>query len=379
MLDLEQYYKKKDYESYIKCFNKYIEEGYGFDILDILNYIYSLIKTNRENYAYLIIKNFIKYNELSDNSKITLSSYLYFCAKPIDAIEVLENIETDCFNKNYYLSLSYMLAGRINESKSIIDKMLSNYKSAEEINRKLLNKINNYEKYGAFIETEYECFCNLGGKLEPGHIVYLEDSNKINNLSNCDYNYTNLRPYLIWKIKDGILYIYPVTTQNKQYRYKLSKSNYLNATYDRFVKMTLCKTDINNIKSVKDKLTVDDFNNIISFSVKNMVNNFDLTLSMKQLFYSLLNDNINSYEVIKVIDTNTRINKLIYYFVFEVNSEEYKCIKIDDRLNIISDEIIYLNKNDIIIYEKKVLDDFQKEKILNNIQSSMQIKLMRNI
>lgn len=379
MLDLVKYYKNKDYESFIKCFDKYIEDGYGFDLLNICDYIYSLIKLHRENYAYYILKNLVKNNELSDNFKLILSSYLYCCTMPIDAINVLESIKTDSYRKDYYLANNYMLAGRIDESKTIIEKMLSKYSyRAEEINE-LLKEINNYEKYGSFIETEYVCFCNLGGKLEPGYIIYLKDSNKINSLNTNEYNYINSRPYLIWKIIGDELYLYPITRKDQVYRYELSKDKYLNTPYNRYVKVALCSTNINNVRSVKDRLTIDDFNNALSVSSKAIINCTDLTFSQKKRFFRLLNDNINNYEMIKVTDIDEGVRRITYYFVLEVNDEEYKCVKIDNKLNVISDEVIYLNKNDIMIYDKKVLDEETKEKILCEIQDFNQIKLTRNI
>ena len=362
-LELYDIYYKKDFKTFLEKFEKYLENGYGIEDTLIGCYIHALITTKKYDKAYKILKSLEK-NVKEFDSYEDLARLYVKCFKPKDAERMINSKETPIKD---YLNLIKMnlLEGNVKEAEKILDARLK-----VETNPRYLKRLRSYERLivnnqekGAYIETEYECFKENGNKLEPGHIVYLKDSPQ----SKIKWHDVKVieRPYMIWKIEENKIYIFPVSTKEQKNSYKLFSQKYPNSTSDRVIKYNLYYTTEDNILTVKDKLLDEDFKVVIDnlYYVT-----FFSTKKPNQPEYTMQEfiGNIWKYDIIMDIEQGI-ITKPKFYLVLDVNDTNYRVIEIDLKdkrvlglksQNFKKDKIIYdvvrINENDKNIFLKQL-------------------------
>lgn len=362
-IKLSQAYRNKNYKTFFKLLDEYISYGYGVDY-DIIHYLVEvLINTNKVNQAYKILKS-VENSNIPDEIYKDLC-YLYcYCYKPIEAEEIYfkHNI-----NDNLLLIKIYLQQGKINEAYRIINE---NTNLSENNKYKKYKKlIENHYKYSSYIETEYNSFIKNGNSLEPGHIVFLNNLSSNINISEDDKKLS--RPYIIWKIEDNQVYIFPVSTKCDKKSYILYKQKYLNSSSDRVVKNNLCQTTIDNILSVKDKVLDEDYKIILESLSQSMYFKNKQSLSNDKKFIDEYLDKPNKYDIIVFADKNTK--KRLYYFIVDINNKEYKAIEIYQN-QILNKKIIKIKK-DKQIYRIIKPNEEELKKLLTN--TSHIIKLQK--
>lgn len=362
-MELYDIYYRKDFKTFLEKFEKYLENGYGIEDTLIGCYIHALITTKKYDKAYKILK-VLEKNAKEYDSYEDLARLYVKCFKPKDAERMISLKETPIDD---YLNLIKMnlLEGKVKEAEEILNSRLK-----IETNQKYLRRLRSYERLiinnlekGAYIETEYECFKEKGNKLEPGHIVYLKDLPQ----SKIKWHDTKAieRPYMVWKIEEGKIYIFPVSTKEQKNSYKLFSQKYPNSVCDRIIKYNLYYTTDDNILTIKDKLLDEDFRVIIDnlYYVT-----FFSTKQPKQSEYPIQEfiGTIWKYDVIMDIEQGV-ITKPKFYLVLDVNDTNYRVIEIDLKdkrvlglksQNFKKDRIIYdvvrINQNDKNIFLKQL-------------------------
>ena len=367
-LTLHTLYNNKEYDKFFQVFNEYIELGYGLDQNMIYYYISALAKTKKYDKAYNITKRFEKYATTDEIYEYIAQLYFY-CFKLNDAERALLKAKT--ISNPVLLIKIYMMQGKIDKAKEIIDKI-----SPEEMNEKIKYSkrlIDNYYKKGAFIETEYSCFINNGNELKPGHIVFLK-TNPINkHLEKADIKNAT-RPYMIWKIKDDVLYLFPVTSVCRENNYNLYRQKYPNSIGDRAIKTHLCETTIDNVLSVRDKVLDEDYKIIITAIFKSTYfgdENED-KIENRDFMKEYVGEP-NIYDVIEVVDVNTREHTL--YLILNKKEELYKVIECDmSNIKITGKNPESFDKERLIFRVHK-LNDMNKEELLSQLSETEKIKV----
>ena len=125
-------------------------------------------------------------------------------------------------NNKILLLRIYLLEGRVEDVKKVMDELLkdNSYQFDQKIISKYKIMIDNNLKYGSFIETEYSCFIENGNKLEGGYIVFLKSTPLVEDKDYGDLK-ANYRPYMIWKIEDNDVYLFPLDLNYNDSDYKL--------------------------------------------------------------------------------------------------------------------------------------------------------------
>ena len=263
---LYELYKSKKYYEYINLFLEYLNSGYSVTFDMIIHYLFVLVKLRKFDEVHNIIMNlkaFQKYDK-----KHYLARILYYCYKLDDSLELLKLYKNHLPKDDYLLAKIHMLKGNIDISKTIFEKIL-NDPSLDDITQKTikkhLQKIYNNKNFNAFVEIEYQSFLEKGNLLCSGHVIYIKDKPlSINgHKENSDLK-SNSRPYLVWKIENNLVYMFPVTKVCGKTPYHLFYQNYPNSEFDRNIKDNLCITTLDNIISVTDKLKDNDYSIIMS-------------------------------------------------------------------------------------------------------------------
>lgn len=320
------FYNNKQYDKFLDAFEEYLKNGYGIEDTLIGCYIHALIATQKFDKAYKILKALEKDVEKFDSYEALAGLYVK-CYKPKEAERLFTMKKTPIHD---YLNLIKikLLEGEIKEAQEILNSwlkietdpgMLKRLRSYEQI-------INNHLEKGAYIESEYECFKEKGNFLEPGHIVYLKNNPKSEN--RIEDPKILKRPYMIWKIEEGIIYIFPVSTQEREKTYKLYKQKYPNSIGDRIIKYSLYYAKEEDILSVQDKVLDRDFEIILDNLYQ--ASYFSTKESKKQNKYFMQEyiGEIQKYDVIKEITQGTVIRNN-YHLVLDVEEDHYRTIEID--------------------------------------------------
>lgn len=360
-------YSNKEYEKFFQVFDEYLKLGYGIDQNMIYYYISILAKTKKYDKAYSITKRYESYAN-TDEAYEYLAQLYFYCFKPKDAERVL--LKSGTISKPILLIKIYMMQGKIDKAKEIIDKL-----SPEEMNEKtktVKKQIENYYRKGAFIETEYSCFINNGNELKPGHIVFLKTNPEVNFTISADSKIAT-RPYMIWKIKGEKIYLFPVTKVCREKNYKLYHQKYPNSIGDRTIKTHLCESTIDNVLTVIDKVLDEDFKIII-------------TSIFESVYFGDIKDDIignadfmkeyvgepDIYDVIEVVDMNTK--KHISYLVLSKTDTAYKVIEYDKNNVKIIGQNSELYDKERLIFRIHKLDEINKENLLSQIPKQQKVK-----
>lgn len=190
-------FKKGNLKEYLEVLNKYIAENKIITYNTIHNLVELYILNRDFDQAYKIIQTLEE--QLNNYNIADRLAHLYFyCFKPKDA-ERVYFAKNDVNNKKLLIEI-YLRQGRIIDAKKIIDEELSKGNQYSSI-QKYKKMIDNYIKYGSFIETEYNCFIENGNRLEPGHIVFLKHK-PLTTVTDFDDLKVTERPYMVWKIEN---------------------------------------------------------------------------------------------------------------------------------------------------------------------------------
>ena len=363
-------YIEKDQEKYSELMQKYAEKKYGIDYRMIYHEIKLLINNRKYKEAYPMIKllesGIPKYAIAEDVCRL----YLH-CYKPKDAERIYFQNELEISDRILLIDI-YLREGRIQEANEIVKEkmhtLLSYYE--EEKLKKIKEKILNNIMFGSMIETEYSCFIENGNKLEGGHIVFLKEPPITKYNVTHDHKNVN-RPYMIWKIKGDIIYIFPLTTKCSEVSYKLYSQYYPNCPVDRTVKDILHQTTIDNILSVQDKLLESDYKTTLKniFKVSYLNKNEQTEANIE--FLKEYAGTPETYDVIKYINKETSEN--IYYWVLDKKDEEYQVVEINiEDYSVIDGNVKTYDKNKLI-YRVIKLQSNELEKLKTSLSKKINI------
>lgn len=361
----------KDYKWYLTLFKMNLLE-YGLDLEMISQYLFVLIKLRKYDEAINILSN-VSDNMIANNMGVTAANLFNYVGKPSEAEKILLNKKKLNNAERIILAKSYLAQGKIGATKDTLSKI--NYNNISNSDQKVIKKINNQiynnEKYGSCIEISYESFVKKGLELEPGHIIFLKSPATLYEFDNDSYKENNI-PYMIWKIENNILYVFPVTTkiQPNSIYYNFRDYDYRNSVGDRRLKDNLYVTTKSNVLTIQDKINNVDFNksihnlfNIIFFQ-QNKFDNPKKTRFLKKYI-----GEVNELDIIKYIDKETQERQ--YYLVLKILEDHYKLIRIDkEKYEVIGHSYEYRNKNDLI-HEITRLSDNDKEYLLNQIPNDL--------
>ena len=353
-------FNKNDYKGCIKLIDNLVDNGYGVDNYIIFYYIYSLTRIREYDKAYELTKWFEQYGKGKVNEQL-YHLYLY-CHKPEEAERIVKKVPFNLVKKETLIRI-YLMEGKIDKAKRLLDNILK-YEESEGLHR-LKAKIDNYYKFDAFIEMDYEPFVKQDRKLKPGHIVFLKKQPDSKLEIESDNKSAN-RPYMIWQCEGDKVYLFPVTTAEKQGFYKLYRQNYPNSVGDRTVKDRVCYTTKDNILSVCDKVHEDDLKPILKTIYNKMyLSRSKKTRELNDAFMKGYQKPINKYDVIVLVDRNN-LNKS-YKFVCGCNKDgSYKVIDVDKELNVKNLNIESFRDNRLI-YDAIKLSQEEKERIKEQI------------
>ena len=319
---LKDLHKKEMYGETLALIRFYIKSGYGVDEQIIFYYLEAKIMARKIRKAYNFLRNFEKVDK--SMPKEILARLYYKCYKSSDAERVLKD-NTEPLKDPLLLVKIYLRQGKIAEAKQELDEVAEKYK--DTIKEDALNKfrgiIRNYYNSGSFIETDYESFVKNGKKLEPGHIIFIgngKPSSIKTNPEDFDEK-AKSRPYMIWKIEGNDIYMFPVLIAIKNKGYILYEQNYLNSNADRTIKAHLCKTTIDNVLSVQDKVSEYDYPIILRFIFTSVYFGKEENKIKNRKFMQDKCGEPELYNIIETVEPVTKIHH--YYFVYEKTDRGY--------------------------------------------------------
>ncbi len=364
---LIQAYKNNNFNEYLRLIDECLDKGYWFEYDTIFSYAKVLRKMRKFDQAYKILKSLEKQVNDYKIAEDLCREYIH-CYKPMDAYRLYQ-LKKKEFKNHYLIIKIYMLQGKIEEAKYLIEYLKDNglIDENDEIIRNYQLYINNYFKHHSFIETEYSSFINNGDKLKEGYVVYLKDS-PVCLLSNYNDNMANRRPYLIWKIEDNKVYMFPMNTKCGRKDYILSKDKYHNSFQDRTIKDSICITDLDNILTVNDKLYDEDYRLIIDRAFKTLYFGDQLQLDESLEFMKYFVGDINKYDIIEVIDALTR--EIKFYLVIDNENDIFKCLKVSINENKIIDYNIKIFNGYKGIFDVIKIYDYERDNYINQMKEN---------
>ena len=362
--------RNKKYDKFLEAFDKYVKEGNYIEDTLIACYIKALVTTGKIDKAYKLLKNLEEFAEKTDSYEFLSEQYVR-CFKIEDAERMLKCKKTPIKD---YLNLIkiQLLEGNIKEAQAIID-----YRLKTETKETTLRELRSYDQIiknhlekGAFVETEYSYF-KKKNVLEPGHIIFLKNAPK-SDYRNEDEKAVK-RPYMIWKIEDNTIFIFPVSTQEREKSYKLYMQKYPNTQYDRTIKYSLLHTTEDNVLTVQDKVLDEDFKIIIDNLYQ--ASCFADRISKKQNKYFMQEyiGEIDKYDVIKEV-VHGSVSGNNFYLVLDIEDDHYRTIQVDYKnKKVIGVKSVKYNK-DRIIYDVIKPDEETKQKLIEGLSELVTLK-----
>ena len=322
------------YEQCQELFDKYFKTGYGIDFELIVYYI-KLLNRNRhyaDSYRMLKLleKGLYSYPEIASD----LFEEYYHSFNHDDAERMLNTglvREANIAN----VVETFMCLGKVEKAKELLDRYMQT--SYTERLGKLRTEIENHERYGAFLRIDYKPFVKNGGRLEPGHVVYLNNEPD----SDCYFEEEaklGRRPYLIWKIDEDDIHLFPLTSRVSVIgKYVLKKAKYLNADCDRTVIDKSCTTKEDNVRIVIDKIDDRDLKEVLTTTYNFIYYSNDrVQKEGNKEFMQEFHQELEKHNVICTIDKNTRARK--YYYIVDVKDDSYIVVEIDHSLRVLDDK-----------------------------------------
>ena len=349
-------YLNEKYDEWLELFNEYLDKGYGVDFETIRSLIIILSKKGEFDKAAKILKGLEKSSSEYELDEEIAQLY-FLCRKGKDALRIYNSYK-GIIKKYGTLARIYLLNGLIDEAYNISQKVLL----IEPDNDELLEvqyKVENNRKYGSYIETEYSCFLEQGKKLEVGHIVFLKKSPILCDNTICDIKAVK-RPFLVARINDNELTLFPISTNCREQDYKLYSQNYLNSVGDRRLIDEIYTTTKDNVYSVEDKLTERDLYNIINHIYYKLHYRKDNSSIASFLKYVMGEPCIGN--IVELVDKDTKIHR--FFYILSKNNNKYNTIEIDYKeLEPLSGNIRVIN-NDEVYYSIKRISKSQIELLL---------------
>ena len=362
--------KNEIHDEFIEAFEQYIKEGNPIEDTLIACYVYALVSIGKVDKAYNLLKNLEKFAEKTDSYEF-LSELYVKCYKTEDAERMIELKKTPI--KDYLNLIKIkLLEGNIKEAQAIINSRLK--VETEESTLRMLRSyeqlIKNHLEKGAYIEIDYNYF-KKNNTLEPGHIVFLK------NMPESDYRNEDekalKRPYMIWKIEKDILYIFPVSTQDREKSYKLYIQKYPNSKCDRTVKYTLFQTTEDNVVTVQDKVLEEDFKIILTNLYQASCFADKISKRQNQYFMQEYIGEIDKYDVIKEV-VHGSVSGNSFHLVLDIEDDHYRTIQVDYKnKKVIGVKSVKYNK-DRVIYDVIKPDEETKQKLIEGLSELVTLK-----
>lgn len=345
--DLKNAFYNDEMNQFFNLLEEYLSQGYGVDY-DMIHYIVlSLINVKKYNQAYSILKG-IEKSIYPENAQDLCFLYCY-CFKPVDAEKIYFSYN---INNIPILIKIYLQQGRVEEAYQLINDNINKNLSNDDQRKlqKYKKIIENHQKYGSYIETEYTSFIKNGNILQRGHIIFLKTNPSSREHIYKDNREAN-RPYMIWKIEGNDLYIFPVKIKENKKAYILYCQKYQNFNQDRIISDHLYHTTLDNILSVKDKVIKEDYECVL----KNLFNTIyfgqtEQEINNNRKFLQDYIGEVKPYDIVEYVDKITRGES--YYLVLDKNDKKYQVIKIDLTNRKILDNDVILIDNKKIVYRK---------------------------
>lgn len=355
--EIKKAYDNKDFKKALEKIYLYLsEKDSGVYGTLMLFYINCLINTGKIEEAYKCI-NITRKNWPYLYSDKDLVELYIICDKTKDSETILNKRSND--KKLYYNSArAYMLNGYYYSSKYWFRYLMTITDDNEliEKSKKFINEIDNHLKNKTFIQTSYIRYKSYGNKLKPGHVIYFH-----NNMKTSDEK-VNRRPYLVWKVENGKVYCFPITTKIKteSLNYILKKERYPNYGFDRMVKDKLLCFYEKNVEKIIDEINPYDFYRIMcnmyeSYCYKKEADNFGFVYEYAS------NLEIKKDDIIIIYDVE---NKKRNYYAVDSASEgvytAYKIEKMEDKFYVMCDNVYTFTNKDFIIKTYKSITDDEK-------------------
>lgn len=345
-------YENNDFVGVIDAFNEYIylseETGIYGGLYDF--YIHSLIRLGLLEEAR---KNIRSMENLFPHHYTPLDlAYRYINADMHEELEDLLQKEKftakECYllGKNCFYQRNYLLAKKLFKIALNSAEVLSNNPKT------YLSKIEKCENNSdVFKPIKYNYFKYTGETLKPGHIIRV---NKIrekykHNKNNTD-NLKLTRPYLVWKIEDDRIYVFPLSSKLKHdFRdgHILLQENYPTSDYDRKLQDKILCIKEWDVELVDDKLTEEDFRKAIDAMYTIFCYNQSLDRNKIRIFIkAMIKEKGLHYKDIIEIDN---YDYKQYYFIISTDEENriYKGLEVtkndSNEFNLVSEEVIDIN------------------------------------
>ena len=346
---IDKYLSNKDYGVYAKLLdmkmNCLINLGRfqeASSILTLINKIYPGV--NYPNYnAY----NYIICNEIEKALQILLDS-------PYNA-EIAFN-----------LGKVYMLMGEYKKALEHYRYVIEHHQvlSYQDKARDELEKINNYNKFCAYIPRDYKYFKKNGGRLRIGDVIY---TNSVSYNINAEYVRSEKsiprKPFLIWKMLGQKIYAFPLTLKRNDIGV-LKGQNYANVGVNRYFVPNLVMISEEDVHRIYDHIGHRDFENMIRNIYRSIVCDGEDAINRNNIFVNSIhqNYNVNIGDIVSYYDKEGKsINN---YYIIGKNEEDYLAAQImleNNVWNVISD-ISFISKSNYI-YNLYQIDDRTKESI----------------
>lgn len=350
---------EKDYDNALTNMELYLSSGNARLSLEFFgNYLKCLImKSNKEKAKEVLEIIMDKYYE--KENFIFIMRLQIMCGDIVGMLKCLK--EMNDLDSIYYAA-KLCLEWRYYDTALDLFKLyipLSDNGYKIDTSNEYIRMINNYKNTGEFITVGYDCYKMEGNNLSKGDIVYFR--NVKNNIDEKDYQKYK-RPYVVWKVEDGIVYVFSVVINVCDHTNILKHEDYpnLEGNSDRRVKRNLKQFKEYEVCRIIGKLTEKDneeiFAKIYTQTLKSgirenkpfmddMVKSFNIQNGDIISIYEKEGDKYNEYYV---INSNYCVDDKKYYSV----------IKIEDG-NFVGNPILF--KSTTYVSQVKKLSEETKE------------------
>ncbi len=352
---LDLLFSTRNFDEYVKEFNELINNGEEIGMRTYLQYALVLTRIREFDKAYEVIKK-IEKNAINSHLETSISRLYLYAYKVEDAEKVLKHKGTFNYYDCYLYAKILLLKGDIEGAREYANKCLQylqyipNDEMVHEKAVDMLYRIWFTTSINGNFECEYNSFIKNGNKLEPGHIVFLKSNvDKINGKEEITDKKSKYRPYMIWKIDNNRLYMFPVAVKREnEINYVLYKQDYPNSGMDRIVKDNLCETSIDNVVSVQDKVRDEDYYSVLKTIFK--ATYFSKNKEEKEAKEKFMKEFVGEvYEDAIISSVNPLTKESKTYYVNTVYENEYLVFEYNHALKKLNTTpIIFKDTNPII-------------------------------
>lgn len=336
MEELKRYYNENRFERVLQEIEKYLKsKDHGvFDYL-LSIYIESLIKLGRLEDAYKNVELMREYFP-TYYSDYDLAIKYSECGKKEKLEEILSNGKISD-HSYYYLARNCFYNGHYDKALELFNL----YLKGSEVEEMKVKKVNEFirklklykENKDVFREMSYSYFKSIGNKLEPGYVIYVD---RLRNEFKENYFNTDpkseIRPYMIWKIIDGKVYAFSLSTKIRNTRKGiLKKEDYPVRNFDRVARSDMVCLRESDVNSVIDKISYEDYEEIIGNIYRSVSMQKDVPKKSVQFFIKTITSEISVSKNNVLVIKDLEKNKKRFYYVVELdyNKKKYKVIELD--------------------------------------------------